>query len=71
MTPQELYDQAKGDGVLILVLPRVSRGCRIRLTATGGPLGEILNVRGDKTTARFQNAGIRRYILKHFKNIIR
>jgi hypothetical protein len=53
-------------GAVILVLPWEPKGIRIRLCKTYGPMGEILNVRDGKCTARFDPHVILTYILKRY-----
>ena len=68
MTIDELRKQCEKsirdgwDGV-VLVLPWVSKGEKIRLCKSSGPLGEILNVNSNgETVARFSAKKLLEYI---------
>lgn len=66
MTPQQLYEQAKGEGVMSLVIPRVSQGEKIRLAGRSGPLGVILTADDKRTVAHFDRAAVRKFLKKNF-----
>ena len=42
------------DAYVIYKIPRIARGCRIRITPKSGPLGEVVEVGRDYTVARFK-----------------
>jgi len=67
LTPKQLYKDAQGDGFMSLVIPRRSKGEKIRLCGRRGPLGTILNATGDdnRTVAAFSRAKIRKYLETH------
>jgi hypothetical protein len=70
MSPQQLYDQAEGEGVMSLVIPRVSTGEKIRLAGRSGPLGTILTGDDKRTVAHFDRAAVRRFLKKNFPQSI-
>ncbi|MBF8378485.1 hypothetical protein IW967_11530 [Alicyclobacillus mali] len=42
------------DAYVVYKIPRIARGCRIRITPKAGPLGEVVEIGQDYTVARFK-----------------
>lgn len=60
----KLHKDCEGDGEIVLSIARLPTGEKIRLTASGGPLGTIRCCTIDRTVAAFDRKKVRKFLEK-------